>query len=193
MVTFDRKCSLYLVFHHHENKLWHWNAKMVICIAKDRLWRKNRAVYPENACDGVDLNRNFDDHFDGPGTSDISCSETYHGKILFKQLHIISLYPNCELISFPFLIINWENKVCLIELFYNFFEEEDLENKIRTIIWFIQAPPLHLNLKLRLHRLPLLKLPPQPQLSTASIPTVNFGCTPTGTQIRNSPLKPLNW
>ncbi|XP_047736396.1 inactive metallocarboxypeptidase ECM14 [Hyalella azteca] len=45
----------------------------------DRLWRKNRASYPDNVCVGVDLNRNFEDHFGGAGTSDDSCSETYRG------------------------------------------------------------------------------------------------------------------
>ncbi|KAF2365515.1 Carboxypeptidase activation peptide [Trinorchestia longiramus] len=45
----------------------------------DRLWRKNRNKYDEDLCYGIDLNRNFDDHFGGEGTSDNSCSQTYRG------------------------------------------------------------------------------------------------------------------
>ncbi|KAJ3011832.1 hypothetical protein HKX48_006629 [Thoreauomyces humboldtii] len=40
----------------------------------DRLWRKNRATEG-----GVDLNRNFDDHWDTGGSSDNTGDETYHG------------------------------------------------------------------------------------------------------------------
>ena len=50
---------------------------------EDRMWRKNRNAYPQNACVGVDLNRNFDDNFGGPGTSDDSCSTFYHGTEAF--------------------------------------------------------------------------------------------------------------
>jgi hypothetical protein len=45
----------------------------------DRLWRKNRRVNPGSSCDGVDLNRNYDDHWGGEGSSSNPCSETYHG------------------------------------------------------------------------------------------------------------------
>jgi hypothetical protein len=48
-----------------------------------RLWRENRQVPPAgSSCFGVDLNRNFDDHWnDGPpGCSSANpCSQTYHG------------------------------------------------------------------------------------------------------------------
>ena len=60
----------------------------------DRLWRKNRR--PGSPCDGVDLNRNYNDHWGGvsghmtaiplgilftlqDGSSSNPCSETYHG------------------------------------------------------------------------------------------------------------------
>lgn len=43
------------------------------------MWRKNRRVNEGASCDGVDLNRNFDDHFGGEGTSPLPCSETYKG------------------------------------------------------------------------------------------------------------------
>jgi len=52
---------------------WTWNAD------GDRAWRKNRGIHPENLCIGTDLNRNFDDHFGGEGTSNNSCASTYHG------------------------------------------------------------------------------------------------------------------
>jgi len=44
----------------------------------DRMWRKNRNTN-RDTCMGVDLNRNFDDHFGGVGTSDDKCSLTYRG------------------------------------------------------------------------------------------------------------------
>ncbi|XP_065909435.1 carboxypeptidase O-like [Dysidea avara] len=45
--------------------------------SNDRLWRKNRR--PGTPCDGVDLNRNYDDHWSENGSSNNPCSETYHG------------------------------------------------------------------------------------------------------------------
>ena len=45
------------------------------------MWRKNRHHYTGNTCTGVDLNRNFDDHWGGEGTSDLPCSDTYCGKL----------------------------------------------------------------------------------------------------------------
>jgi len=45
----------------------------------DRMWRKNRNINDGDYCMGVDLNRNFDDHFGGSGTSSDKCSETYRG------------------------------------------------------------------------------------------------------------------
>lgn len=55
---------------------------------KDRLWRKNRRparsdvpmTFPVNeACTGVDLNRNYDINFGGTGSSPNSCSHLYQG------------------------------------------------------------------------------------------------------------------
>ncbi|KAB7497328.1 Carboxypeptidase A1 [Armadillidium nasatum] len=45
----------------------------------DRMWRKNRNKYDGDLCHGIDLNRNFDDHFGGAGTSGDSCTQTYRG------------------------------------------------------------------------------------------------------------------
>ncbi|XP_019851169.1 PREDICTED: carboxypeptidase B-like isoform X2 [Amphimedon queenslandica] len=45
----------------------------------DRLWRKNRRENSGSACIGVDLNRNYNDHWNEGGSSSNPCSETYHG------------------------------------------------------------------------------------------------------------------
>jgi len=49
----------------------------------NRLWRKNRADY--GACKGVDLNRNWDDHWGAHGASHDACSETFAGKAAFSE------------------------------------------------------------------------------------------------------------
>jgi len=74
----------------------------------DRLWRKNRMVYDENTCVGVDLNRNYDDgNWGGIGTSDNDCSSTYHGPGPFSELesqavrdYTLNLYENANLTAF---------------------------------------------------------------------------------------------
>jgi len=50
----------------------------------DRLWRKNR-VPNSGICFGVDLNRNFEIGFGGPGSSNAQCSETYRGQFAFSE------------------------------------------------------------------------------------------------------------
>ncbi|XP_062502923.1 carboxypeptidase B-like [Corticium candelabrum] len=45
----------------------------------DRMWRKNRAMNEGSSCRGVDLNRNYNDHWNEGGSSSNPCSETYHG------------------------------------------------------------------------------------------------------------------
>ncbi|CAH1402249.1 unnamed protein product [Nezara viridula] len=50
----------------------------------NRLWRKNRSKN-SGRCIGTDLNRNFDAHFGGEGTSDYSCDETYRGPQAFSE------------------------------------------------------------------------------------------------------------
>ncbi|XP_065833342.1 carboxypeptidase B-like isoform X1 [Oscarella lobularis] len=45
----------------------------------DRLWRKNRRVNSGTSCRGVDLNRNYNDHWNEGGSSNNPCSETFHG------------------------------------------------------------------------------------------------------------------
>ncbi|XP_054442503.1 carboxypeptidase B2 [Pteronotus mesoamericanus] len=47
---------------------------------KDRMWRKNRSSYEDNACIGTDLNRNFaSKHWCEKGASSFSCSQIYCG------------------------------------------------------------------------------------------------------------------
>lgn len=43
------------------------------------MWRKNRNHYEGSRCYGVDLNRNFDNHFGEIGASSNPCLETYRG------------------------------------------------------------------------------------------------------------------
>ena len=68
------------------------------------MWRKNRAVYPESECIGVDLNRNFDDHFGGVGTSDLPCDETYHGKNDNNK----GSKMNCQIIALAYCAVECE-------------------------------------------------------------------------------------
>uniref|UniRef100_A0A6A7FVD5 Carboxypeptidase B-like n=1 Tax=Hirondellea gigas TaxID=1518452 RepID=A0A6A7FVD5_9CRUS len=49
----------------------------------DRLWRKNRVQ--SGICYGVDPNRNFDNHFGGPGTSTNPCSQIFCGPAAFSE------------------------------------------------------------------------------------------------------------
>lgn len=44
-----------------------------------RLWRKNRRINSGSTCIGVDLNRNWDDHWGGGGSSPNPCADTYRG------------------------------------------------------------------------------------------------------------------
>lgn len=43
------------------------------------MWRKNRNKYNDFLCYGIDLNRNFDDHFGVAGSSDDPCDDKYQG------------------------------------------------------------------------------------------------------------------
>jgi len=50
----------------------------------DRLWRKNRRRNTGGSY-GVDLNRNWNDHWGGAGSSGIPTSDTYHGTAAFSE------------------------------------------------------------------------------------------------------------
>lgn len=51
----------------------------------DRLWRKNRRNPELGECSGTDLNRNFDFHWGGQGTSTDPCEEIYTGTSAFSE------------------------------------------------------------------------------------------------------------
>ena len=51
----------------------------------NRGWRKNRAENDDGLCYGVDLNRNWNDHFSGEGGSDVPCSDNYRGRYGFSE------------------------------------------------------------------------------------------------------------
>lgn len=50
----------------------------------DRLWRKNRRNNGDGTF-GVDINRNWGEHFGGPGSSGATNNETYHGPFAFSE------------------------------------------------------------------------------------------------------------
>ncbi|XP_055911484.1 carboxypeptidase B-like [Eupeodes corollae] len=52
----------------------------------NRMWRKNRSKSSRNSCSGVDLNRNFDINWKGPGSSTNPCSDTYRGSAPASEL-----------------------------------------------------------------------------------------------------------
>ncbi|XP_026094119.1 carboxypeptidase A2-like [Carassius auratus] len=53
-----------------------------------RLWRKSRSVTSNPKCPGVDLNRNWDAHFGGPGASDDPCAEDYRGPSVQSEIEV---------------------------------------------------------------------------------------------------------
>ncbi|XP_020557179.1 carboxypeptidase A1 isoform X2 [Oryzias latipes] len=57
----------------------------------NRLWRKSRKPNPRSNCIGVDLNRNWDSGFGGPGASSNPCSETYHGPRAHSESEVKSI------------------------------------------------------------------------------------------------------
>lgn len=52
--------------------------------SEDRLWRKNRRLNPDGTF-GVDLNRNWDEHWGMYGTSAFTVSEVYEGAAPFSE------------------------------------------------------------------------------------------------------------
>ncbi len=53
--------------------------------SSERYWRKNRRNNAGSSFDGVDLNRNWDSHFGGDGTSTDPSSDIYHGAGPFSE------------------------------------------------------------------------------------------------------------
>ncbi|XP_043083446.1 carboxypeptidase A2 [Puntigrus tetrazona] len=56
-----------------------------------RLWRKNRSATSNPKCHGVDLNRNWDAEFGGPGASDDPCAEDYRGPSAQSEIEVKNL------------------------------------------------------------------------------------------------------
>ncbi|NP_001003446.2 carboxypeptidase A2 precursor [Danio rerio] len=56
-----------------------------------RLWRKSRSVTSNPNCPGVDLNRNFDAEFSGPGASDDPCAEDYRGPSAHSEIEVTNI------------------------------------------------------------------------------------------------------
>ncbi|KAF3706145.1 Carboxypeptidase A1 [Channa argus] len=57
----------------------------------NRLWRKTRKPNPGSSCIGVDLNRNWDADFGGPGASSYPCSITYSGPSAHSESEVKSI------------------------------------------------------------------------------------------------------
>uniref|UniRef100_A0A8C2J3H7 Carboxypeptidase A2-like n=1 Tax=Cyprinus carpio TaxID=7962 RepID=A0A8C2J3H7_CYPCA len=53
-----------------------------------RLWRKSRSATSNPKCHGVDLNRNWDAEFGGPGASDDPCAEDYRGPSAQSEIEV---------------------------------------------------------------------------------------------------------
>uniref|UniRef100_A0A8C1ICT3 Carboxypeptidase A2-like n=1 Tax=Cyprinus carpio TaxID=7962 RepID=A0A8C1ICT3_CYPCA len=53
-----------------------------------RLWRKSRSATSNPKCPGVDLNRNWDAEFGGPGASDDPCAEDYRGPSAQSEIEV---------------------------------------------------------------------------------------------------------
>ncbi|CAB3980438.1 carboxypeptidase B-like, partial [Paramuricea clavata] len=58
---------------------------------KDRMWRKNRQPNKKLSCHGTDLNRNWDYHFAGAGSSNNPCNDIYHGERAFSAPEVLAL------------------------------------------------------------------------------------------------------
>jgi murein tripeptide amidase MpaA len=56
--------------------------------SNDRMWRKNRSTNTGSTCFGTDLNRNYNDHWAGGGSSTNPCSETFMGKAAASEVEV---------------------------------------------------------------------------------------------------------
>jgi len=54
----------------------------------DRMWRKNRNPNSGSSCVGTDLNRNYNDHWNGGGSSANPCSETFMGRAAASEMEV---------------------------------------------------------------------------------------------------------
>jgi len=53
--------------------------------SNDRMWRKNRSRYNASTCYGTDNNRNFNSHWNGGGSSNNPCSDTFMGPTVASE------------------------------------------------------------------------------------------------------------
>jgi len=60
-----------------------------------------RSTYPSNLCVGTDANRNFDIEWAGIGSSDISCTPTYHGPSAASEIEVLNLQNYLKSIDDP--------------------------------------------------------------------------------------------
>ncbi|KAG8452314.1 hypothetical protein GDO86_004210 [Hymenochirus boettgeri] len=96
-------------------------------IKSNRMWRKNRSVYPDSDCIGTDLNRNFDAGWCGPGASSDPCTDIYCGPypesepevssvVNFLKTHkdvvkgYISIHSYSQMVLFPYSYKNEKTK-----------------------------------------------------------------------------------
>ncbi|XP_076814919.1 carboxypeptidase B-like [Clavelina lepadiformis] len=85
----------------------------------NRLWRQTRSAQAILTCFGADANRNFDDHWSGPGSSEEPCSSLYHGPMAESESEtrhiarfisghndtikaVVSLHSYAQVILYPY-------------------------------------------------------------------------------------------
>lgn len=111
--------------------------KILILHLQKRMWRKNRQATTNAHCPGVDVNRNFDPHFGGAGTSKNPCSENYHGLSPLSEREslavarfiddlentklYISFHAFGQLLMFPYVSINSISRSIFLFLYFNQF------------------------------------------------------------------------
>lgn len=72
----------------------------------DRMWRKNRNSNGNNACYGVDLNRNFDVYW-GTQSSSTKCAQDYHGTSAASEPEVRAIQN---------LVAGFKNKIGAIDI-----------------------------------------------------------------------------
>jgi len=91
----------------------------------NRLWRKNRRLNTGGSY-GVDLNRNWDDHFGGSGSSGTPTSDTYRGPFAFSEPETTAVSRYCAT-NGPYVgAIDWHSYSQLV---------------LRPYGWGTSAPP----------------------------------------------------
>ncbi|KCV71217.1 hypothetical protein H696_02168 [Fonticula alba] len=73
----------------------------------DRMWRKNRVPNAGSTCRGVDVNRNYNDHWGQGGSSNLPCSDTYMGTAANSELETRASIAFFRSASPVHLAIDW--------------------------------------------------------------------------------------